>query len=128
MPLPQFPSQPDQSAPDQVRASFEQLLERYEMITDIAKRLILSEVQNHESDSPPNEWSQFQSETQEQPELVYDVLSTVIDIAAEAIIELSTSPSTEDEALDPQEQLESLLRSMSDEEDDEEAPDVQERH
>lgn len=116
LPLPSFPAAPEPSASDQVKASFEELMTRYQMVTDIAKQLIMSEVEHHESDNPPDEWQEFQAETEDHPELVYDVLSTVIDIAAEAIITLSSAESDDDESgLDPGDQLESLLRSMSDE-------------
>lgn len=126
MPLPRdFPSPNEQQADEAIKTSFQDIIDRYQAVTNMAKDLILAEVGNHDADNAPEEWERFRQETEDHPELVYDVLATVIDIAAEAILELSKSPDgdTEEEgdaAADPEEQLESLLLSMSDQDVDEE--------
>lgn len=115
MPMPSFPQsqEPQQQG---TQASFEEVLERYQAITDISKKLILAEIEEHESEQPPSEWSEFIESAMDQPELITDVLSSVIDIAAQAIIELSQAEeqdSSHDEILDD------LINGISEQDDDE---------
>lgn len=125
MPLPSsFPSPSEQQADEAIKTSFQDIVDRSQAVTNMAKDLIMAEIGSHDADTAPEEWERFRQETEDHPELVYDVLATVIDIAAEAILELSKSPDGDTEEgdadADPEEQIEALLLNMSDQDGDEE--------